>query len=206
MTRYVLSSMAVLPTPHGEFGSLAFRRHDREQEHLVLVRGQPYRWADAPIPVRIHSECLTGEVFGSLRCDCRGQLEWALRYLGQRKHGLLIYLRQEGRGIGLVNKLSAYAVQDAGLDTVDANIAIGRQADERCYDDALYILGLLGVRRVALITNNPDKLQALQRAGISVEARITARASITASNRRYLQTKRQRFGHWVPSTILGDRI
>ncbi len=178
-----------LPTRFGQFRAFAFD----DGEHLALVRGD-LAGAEA-VPTRVHSECLTGDALGSLRCDCRDQLEAALRDLGTRERGLLLYLRQEGRGIGLVNKVRAYALQDRGLDTVDANLALGFRADERDYEIAARMITAIGVRSIALMTNNPDKRRQLERYGIDVATRLPHAAPMNEFNARYLETKVDRSGH-----------
>jgi GTP cyclohydrolase II len=190
-----VASVADLPSRFGDFRAVAFAGGSDAKEHLALVRG-PVRHA-SEVPVRIHSECLTGDVLGSLRCDCRDQLTAALEDLARRPAGVLLYLRQEGRGIGLTNKIRAYALQDQGFDTIDANRALGFGDDQRDYRVAAEMLRALGVRSVQLITNNPTKVAGLRENGIVVTRRI---ASVTAPNRhniRYLRTKKLRAGHWL---------
>ncbi len=191
----VVASVADLPTRFGDFRAVAFNTAPDNKEHLALVRGNVRGGRD--VPVRIHSECLTGDVLGSLRCDCRDQLIAALEDLARRPSGVLVYMRQEGRGIGLTNKIRAYALQDRGFDTIDANRALGFGDDQRDYGIAAGILRTLGVRSVHLITNNPGKVDGLRANGIQVTKRI---ASVTAPNRHnihYLRTKKQRAGHWL---------
>jgi GTP cyclohydrolase II len=171
----------------------AFRPHDGGPEHLAIVIGQPD--LRQPVLVRLHSECFTGDLLGSLRCDCGDQLRGAIRAISQAGGGVLLYLAQEGRGIGLVNKLRAYRLQDAGVDTLDANIALGFDADERVYMPAAEMLRQLGVGEVRLLTNNPDKLDALARCGIPVRARVPHAFPSNGHNERYLATKAERFGH-----------
>ena len=149
------------------------------------------------VPTRLHSECLTGDVMGSLRCDCRDQLEVAMQKVGRLDHGLVLYMRQEGRGIGLINKVRAYALQDGGLDTVDANLALGFRDDERDYEVAAHMLASLNVGSVRLMTNNPRKVQDLERLGIRVNGRIPHVIPATEWNRFYLETKAQRSGHQI---------
>jgi GTP cyclohydrolase II len=175
-----LFSRAGLPTRLGEFTIVAFARGEQPLEHVAVVRGDV---AGERVPVRIHSECLTGDVLGSLKCDCRDQLEMALRELGAQSRGVLLYLKQEGRGIGLANKLKAYELQERGLDTVEANQHLGFDADERDYSDAAAMLSCLGVRSVVLMTNNP------------VTERIPLRPTPTAHNADYLLAKRLKLGH-----------
>ena len=191
-TRVWIHARAGLPTRHGEFEVVAFRNSRNDHEHVALVRSvQPGRTT----PVRLHSECLTGDALGSLRCDCRAQLETAQAALGRSETGILLYMRQEGRGIGLANKIAAYALQDEGLDTVEANLHLGFDADLRTYDVAAAMLRLLGAERIALHTNNPAKIFGLKSSGIDVVERIPLRVGETEHNSHYLATKRDRCGH-----------
>lgn len=173
----------------------AFRGSDDGQEHVALVVGS--FGGQAPL-VRLHSECLTGDVFGSLKCDCGPQLREALRIIGDEGSGVLLYLRQEGRGIGLTNKIRAYSLQDRGLDTVDANLRLGFGDDERDYGHASAILDSLGLKEVRLLTNNPRKVRGLEQAGIKVLERVAHQMSANPHNADYLETKRTRSGH-LPS-------
>lgn len=186
-------SQAHLPTIHGNFEILVFRNGRDPVEHIALVKGD--MGAGEGIPVRLHSECLTSEVLGSLKCDCREQLQTALAYLSQQEKGILLYLRQEGRGIGLGNKIKAYALQDQGLDTVEANHALGFPDDLRCYDMAAAMLKKLGVKSVYLLTNNPNKIAGLEAYGIRVLRRVPLQIAPHALNRFYLQTKSKKSGH-----------
>jgi GTP cyclohydrolase II len=181
-----------LPTRWGRFRVYAFSG----VEHLALACG-PGAGADAdgPLLVRLHSECLTGEVFGSVRCDCGPQLDEALRRIVQKGSGMLIYLRQEGRGIGLFNKIRAYGLQDLGFDTVDANRQLGLEDDLRDYSVAADMLHNLGVSEVELLTNNPLKCEALERSGIAVRSRQSLVVGVGSANLGYLETKRDRMGH-----------
>ena len=188
-----LDAVADLPTRYGRFRIVAFRDDRDGKEPIAIVRGDVVGAAD--VPTRLHSECLTGDVIGSLRCDCRDQLEAALRDLGSRERGVLLYLRQEGRGIGLANKVRAYALQDGGLDTVDANLALGFREDERDYGVAAHMLVSLGVRSIRLMTNNPDKIAQLESHGIRVTARVPHVMRPNPHNRFYLATKAARCGH-----------
>jgi GTP cyclohydrolase II len=188
-------SVAQLPTRFGEFRAVAFTRDPDGREHLALVRGQ-VRGASR-VPVRVHSECLTGDVLGSLRCDCRDQLIAALETLGGLDAGALIYLRQEGRGIGLTNKIRAYALQDHGVDTVEANRLLGFGDDERDYRAAAEMLEALGVRSVQLMTNNPAKVEGLRAHGARVVGRLPHLTTPNHHNRFYLLTKQRRAGHWL---------
>ncbi len=172
---------------------IAFRTDDGGVEHLAIVVGDPSS-LEAPL-VRLHSECFTGDLLGSLRCDCGLQLQGAIRRMAQEHAGVLLYLAQEGRGIGLVNKLRAYALQDRGLDTLDANRALGWGADERNFLVAATMLEALGLHRVRLLTNNPDKIAALSACGIDVAGRVPHAFAPNGVNDRYLATKARRFGH-----------
>jgi GTP cyclohydrolase II len=171
---------------------VAFRSSDDGQEHVALILGA---FAGNPPLVRLHSECLTGDVFGSLKCDCGLQLKAALRIIGEDGGGVLLYLRQEGRGIGLANKIRAYSLQDRGLDTVDANRRLGFADDERDYGHAAAMLKALGIDRVRLLTNNPDKVAGLEDAGIIVAERVAHQMPANPHNADYLETKRARSGH-----------
>ena len=182
-----------LPTRFGLFTMYGFLDHRDGKEHTAMVHGEVDGREDCP--VRIHSECHTGDIWFSLRCDCREQLEESLRYIKTQKAGVVIYLRQEGRGIGLLNKLKAYVLQDQGADTVDANNRLGLPTDARSYAPAAEILRLLNVRSVALMTNNPDKIRGLEQEGIPVHRRIPIVIPSNVHNRRYLKTKRERLGH-----------
>ncbi|HEV8321689.1 MAG TPA: GTP cyclohydrolase II [Myxococcota bacterium] len=185
---------APLPTRYGEFEIVTFDPAQSDgQEHVALVRGR-VDGADGVL-TRVHSECLTSEVLGSLRCDCRDQLEVSLRDLGSRDQGVLVYLRQEGRGVGLVNKVRAYALQEQGRDTVDANLELGLPDDPREYDVAAAMLTSLGVASVLLLTNNPRKMFGLRKYGIDVVGRVPLITPVTEHNRDYLRTKQLRSGH-----------
>jgi GTP cyclohydrolase II len=188
-----LVSRAALPTRFGEFDVAVFEVDGTPGEVLALIRG-PLCGDVAPL-VRLHSECLTGDVLGSLRCDCGQQLSAALALIAQASSGVLLYLPQEGRGIGLANKIRAYALQDGGLDTVDANLALGLPVDRREYVSAAQILRQLGVCQVRLLTNNPLKASALESHGVKVIERIPITVPPNAVNRDYLRTKADRMGH-----------
>ncbi len=174
---------------------IAFRPSDGGIEHLAILIGDPD--PEAPVLVRLHSECFTGDLLGSLRCDCGDQLRGAIVEIARTGSGVLLYLAQEGRGIGLVNKLRAYQLQDAGLDTVDANEQLGFDADERVYLPAAEMLRQLGFTRVRLLTNNPEKVAALNRCGIAVVERVPHIFPANGHNERYLRTKATRSGHWL---------
>ncbi|MGH2391935.1 MAG: GTP cyclohydrolase II [Candidatus Limnocylindria bacterium] len=189
-----MSAAANLPTRFGTFHVVAFGERNG-LEHAALLKGEP--WDREEIPVRLHSECLTGDAIGSLRCDCRDQLEASLRFIGEQDEGLLLYLRQEGRGIGLVNKIRAYALQDAGLDTVEANQALGFRDDERDYGVAAHMLRLLRVPSIRLITNNPRKISGLEAHGVRTAGRIPLVVPPNEHNVFYLSTKARRSGHYI---------
>jgi GTP cyclohydrolase II len=179
---------------------LVFRELTGMLEHVAVVVGDPDRWPD-PLPVRLHSACLTGDLFGSLRCDCGEQLRGALRIFAESGGGVLIYLAQEGRGIGLGNKLRAYVLQEDGHDTIDADGALGFGADERRYHVAVQILRHLRVGRVQLLTNNPEKLQALRDGGIDVAGRRPLFGRLNRHNFHYVSTKVHRAGHWLTEML-----
>jgi GTP cyclohydrolase II len=187
---------AALPTRFGLFTILGIEGRAPEETAVVLCHGR-LRGRAAPV-VRIHSQCLTGDALASKRCDCRGQLELSLRKIAAAPAGLLLYLPQEGRGIGLINKLRAYQLQDGGMDTVEANHQLGFAADSRSYRFSAEALRLLGVRRVRLLSNNPDKVQQLERYGIRVVERMPCRPRNSSASRAYLQTKRAKLGHLLP--------
>jgi GTP cyclohydrolase II len=203
---------ADLPTRWGHFRILGYQgtlldakpccenstEHDRKEELVALVMGDIH--STAPI-VRIHSQCLTGDVFGSQRCDCRLQLELALKTIADAGSGILLYEEKEGRGIGLMAKLRAYELQDQGLDTVEANLALGFRADCREFELPAEVLRDLGVTAVRLMTNNPEKVEALEQAGIKVVERISAEVEPLESFERYLQTKHEKMGHILDSLV-----
>jgi GTP cyclohydrolase II len=188
-----LVAEAALPTRHGDFRIAAFDVHGAATEIIALLHGDPAT-ANAPL-VRLHSECLTGDVLGSMRCDCGEQLDASLGEIARAPDGILLYLRQEGRGIGLMNKIRAYALQDEGLDTVDANIALGLPVDGRDYSAAAAVLRSLGAVKIRLLTNNPAKRDALQQRGIEVVERVPLVIPPNPSNAGYLRTKAARMGH-----------
>jgi GTP cyclohydrolase II len=190
---------AKLPSRFGEFEIVAFCRGEKEIEHVALVRGDVLARSD--VLVRLHSECLTGDVLGSLRCDCRDQLEMAVQDLGVAERGILLYLRQEGRGIGLANKIRAYALQDRGLDTFEANRHLGFDDDLREYGDAAEILRCLGVASIVLLTNNPKKIDGLRQHGVTVVGRRPLESIPTIHNHRYLLAKKTKKGH-----LFGDAL
>ena len=197
-----VEAQSPLPTRHGTFEVYVFRYDDEpEKEHVAIVSGALRGAAD--VPVRIHSECLTSEVLGSLKCDCREQLEFALGVIGRRAPGVVLYLRQEGRGIGLANKIRAYALQAQGVDTVDANRQLGLPDDSRRYASAAAMLEHLGVRSVRLLTNNPEKVSALRALGVSVTGRVPVLVEPNAHSRAYLRTKVVRMNHSLPQVAAG---
>jgi GTP cyclohydrolase II len=188
-----LIAQAVLPTRHGRFTIYGFKGRGPLDEAIALVRGK-VNGKSAPL-VRVHSQCLTGDVLASLRCDCRAQLELSLKKIGQAVSGILLYLPQEGRGIGLMNKLRAYQLQDGGMDTVEANEKLGFAADARDYDFSAQILKKLGATRIRLLSNNPEKVRQLKQSGIRVTQRVPCQPRISKISRAYLQTKKNKMGH-----------
>ena len=193
---------ASLPSAFGDFRAIGYRNELDGSEHVAIVKGQPQA-ASGPVLVRVHSECLTGDAFGSLRCDCRPQLEAALRMIERAGEGVVVYLRQEGRGIGLINKLRAYSLQDGGLDTVEANERLGFPADLRNYGVGAQILSDLGVKRLRLITNNPRKIAGLGGYGLQVEDRVPLVMDPGLHNATYLQAKRTKLGHLMEGEAHG---
>jgi 3,4-dihydroxy 2-butanone 4-phosphate synthase/GTP cyclohydrolase II len=184
---------AKLPTAHGEFTAIAYRSAIDPDEHLALVMGDIA--TDEPVLVRVHSQCITGEVFGSLRCDCGDQITLAMESIAEEKRGVLLYMRQEGRGIGIHNKIKAYALQDKGLDTVEANLSLGFAPDLRDYGIGAQILAELGLHEIRLLTNNPKKVIGLESYGLKVVETVPIVASPNPYNCRYLETKRKKMGH-----------
>jgi len=188
-----LVAQAELPTRYGRFTIYGFQGHGPQEEAVALVRGNLNGHA-APL-VRVHSQCLTGDVLTSQRCDCRAQLELSMKKIGQAPSGILLYLPQEGRGIGLMNKLRAYELQDGGMDTVEANVSLGFAVDAREYDFPAQILKKLGATKIRLLSNNPDKVKQLESAGVKVVERVPCQPRISKISRRYLQTKKRKMGH-----------
>jgi GTP cyclohydrolase II len=195
MTDFKVKRMvsARIPTEAGEFCLHLYTNNQDDKEHLALVMGDVS--AQSNVLIRVHSECFTGDVLGSRRCDCGEQLQRAMQQIAEAGQGIVIYLRQEGRGIGLLDKLRAYNLQDEGYDTVDANILLGHQADERDYTAAAQILEDLNVRSVRLLTNNPRKIRHLKKLGIAVNERVPLESTVYADNASYLLTKVQRMNH-----------
>jgi GTP cyclohydrolase II len=190
-----IASIADLPTRFGFFHVVAFWNDRDGKEHAAFVHGDVVDAED--VPVRIHSECLTGDAIGSLRCDCRDQLETALKMIGEIDKGILLYMRQEGRGIGLINKIRAYGLQDYGLDTVEANLALGFHDDERDYSLAAHMLDLLRVKSIQMITNNPRKIENLSQYGVKINRRIPIVIPPNPFNEFYLKTKALKSGHMI---------
>lgn len=188
-----IRAIADLPTRFGGYQVVAFWNDHDNKEHAAFVHGNVVDGAE--VAVRIHSECLTGDAIGSLRCDCRDQLIGSLERIGTMERGIVLYLRQEGRGIGFTNKIRAYQLQDAGLDTVEANEALGFRPDERDYAIAAHMLGSLHVRSIRIMTNNPDKVADLERHGVTIVGRIPVEIPPNAVNRQYLETKQRKMGH-----------
>ena len=182
---------ADLPTTFGRFKVLGIAG-DRGEEAVVIQHG---RVSSRPLLVRVHSQCLTGDVFTSQRCDCRAQLEFSLRRIAKEPAGIVLYLPQEGRGIGLINKLRAYELQDEGFDTVEANRRLGFEADSRDYEFAAEALKALDIKAVRLLSNNPDKVQQLEESGIRVVERVPCRPRTSRHSREYLRTKKNKLGH-----------
>lgn len=191
-------AQAELPTRYGRFTIHGFRGAELQDEAVALVRGKirgPFKSKKSVPLVRVHSQCLTGDVLSSQRCDCRAQLELSLKKISHSSSGILLYLPQEGRGIGLMNKLRAYQLQDQGMDTVEANESLGFAADARDYEFPAEILKKLGARKIRLLSNNPEKVRQLQEAGIDVAERVPCQPRISKISRAYLQTKMKKMGH-----------
>jgi GTP cyclohydrolase II len=186
-------AQAELPTRYGRFTIYGFQGRGPQEEGVALVRGNLK--GKTPPLVRVHSQCLTGDVLASLRCDCRAQLELSLQKIGRAPAGILVYLPQEGRGIGLMNKLRAYQLQDGGMDTVEANQTLGFAADARDYDFSAQILKQLGATKIRLLSNNPEKVRQLEQAGIRVVERVPCQPRVSKISRSYLRTKKRKMGH-----------
>lgn len=193
-----LVAQAELPTRYARFTIHGFEGAGPNDEAIALVRGKirgPFKTKKAVPLVRVHSQCLTGDVLTSLRCDCRAQLELSMKQIGKAAAGILLYLPQEGRGIGLMNKLRAYELQDQGMDTVEANESLGFAADARDYNFPAQILRKLGATQIRLLSNNPEKVRQLEAAGIEVVERVPCQPRISKISRGYLQTKKKKMGH-----------
>ncbi len=188
-----IAAIADMPSRFGQFQIVAFWNNRDGKEHVAMVHGDVR--GEENVPIRVHSECLTGDVLGSMRCDCRDQLESSLRKLGKMERGVLLYLRQEGRGIGLLNKIRAYSLQDLGLDTVEANLALGFQDEERDFAVAAHMIRSLEIRSIQLMTNNPFKIQELERHGIEITERLQHELPANPHNIAYLEAKVAKMGH-----------
>jgi 3,4-dihydroxy 2-butanone 4-phosphate synthase/GTP cyclohydrolase II len=196
---------AKLPTKFGNFRVIAYKSSTDPDEHLAMVMGDVN--TDEPVLVRVHSQCLTGDVFHSLRCDCGEQIEIAMKRIAAEGRGVVLYMRQEGRGIGIHNKIKAYALQDKGMDTVEANLSLGFKADQRDYGIGAQILADLGVRKMRLMTNNPKKMSGLESYGLTITEQLPITTEPNPHNRRYLQTKQKKLGHLLSITDQeGDKI
>ncbi len=195
-------AVANLPSRFGDFQIVAFYNDMDEKDHIALVHGDVC--GKENVAVRIHSECLTGDAFGSLRCDCRDQLMESMKAIGKLESGIVLYLRQEGRGIGLLNKLKAYQLQDFGYDTVEANVALGFQDDERDYAIAAHLLKSLDVISIRLMTNNPKKIAGLKRYGIDISGRIPLIIPPNKHNKKHLETKRVKSGHLLDNELTDE--
>ena len=195
MTKIQRVTEATLPTEFGIFKIVGFEFPDSKKEHVALVMGDV---ADSePVLARIHSECLTGDALHSLKCDCGFQLASALRQISEEGRGVLIYHREEGRGIGLINKIRAYSLQDKGMDTIEANLALGFKADERNFSVCADMFEQLGVKAVRLLTNNPAKIDTMKKAGINVVERVPLNVGENRYNTEYLDTKAKKMGHYI---------
>lgn len=186
---------AKLPTDSGEFRIIGYRSTISDEEFVVLARGTFDK--EKPVLVRIHSQCLTGDVFGSTKCDCGQQLQAAIKLIAEAGCGAVVYQQQEGRGIGIINKIRAYALQDAGADTIEANENLGLEIDSRRYEQCAEILLDLGLRRVRLMSNNPEKIRAVENSGLEIVERIPLAIKFHSALRGYLKTKRERMGHLI---------
>jgi len=186
-------AQARLPTEFGEFRIIGYRSLTSKEEFVVLAQGELN--VDQPTLVRIHSQCMTGDVFGSVKCDCGQQLRSAMERIAREGRGVIVYQQQEGRGIGIINKIRAYALQDQGADTIEANVRLGLDVDPRQYDQCAEILLDLGLREVRVMSNNPAKIRALEQSGVRVVARIALEIPPTAAAFRYLRTKKEKMGH-----------
>jgi GTP cyclohydrolase II len=184
---------ARLPTEFGEFRIIGYRSTISNEEFVVLARGDIQ--ADHPTLIRVHSQCMTGDVFGSVKCDCGRQLRAAMELIDKEKRGVIVYQQQEGRGIGIMNKIRAYALQDEGADTIEANLRLGLEVDQRCYEQCAEIFLDLGLRQVRVMSNNPRKIHVLEECGLEVTERIPLEVPPTAAALQYLRTKKEKMGH-----------
>ena len=194
-----LAAEARLPTEMGEFRLLGYRSLVSAEEFVVIARGEFH--AERPALVRIHSQCLTGDVFGSTKCDCGQQLKAAMKLISDAGSGAIVYQQQEGRGIGIINKIRAYALQDNGADTIEANQRLGLPVDLRRYEQCAEIIRHLGLRRIRLISNNPEKIDAMRRSGLEIVESVPLRIKLHQSLLRYLRTKRDQMGHLIQEEV-----
>jgi len=199
-----LVAVAELPTRFGDYQVAAFWNNGDKRDHAAFIHGDVFE--KERVPVRLHSECLTGDAIGSLRCDCRDQLLASLEWIGKQESGIVLYLRQEGRGIGFANKIRAYQLQDAGYDTVQANELLGFRPDERDYGLAAHMLGSLHVESIEILTNNPAKVADLERHGVCIVGRIPLVTPPNPVNRAYLETKRAKMGHLLDIEQADDAV
>lgn len=193
LLKIINQAQVTIPTKYGDFKTIAYASDPKDRmPHIVLI--QPDTDLSDIVNVRIHSECMTGDVFHSHRCECGEQLDWSMKYM-QKQTGIIIYLRQEGRGIGIINKLHAYVKQDEGYDTAQANKVLGFGYDDRTYEDAITILEDLGITKILILTNNPDKIEALENTKVRVLGRVPVEIESRLENKKYLETKKNFFGH-----------
>jgi len=198
-----IAAIADFPTMYGHFGVIAFMNNKDKKDHIMVVKGDVVQGEG--VLTRLHSSCVTGDVLGSLRCDCGPQLSKSLQMIEKEGLGILLYMQQEGRGIGLTNKIRAYMLQDSGSDTYEANIDLGFQPDERQYELAAAMLSKLGVKSIKLLTNNPEKIRELESFGVVIKKRIPLETRPSRYNRSYLQTKKERFGHLLSIESLSEK-
>ncbi len=194
--KIIQKESARLPTQYGDFKAYVYEC-DKGLHHIALVKGDVK--GKENVLVRVHSECLTGDVFQSLRCDCGKQIDKAMQFISKESSGVLLYLRQEGRGIGLLNKIKAYVLQDTGIDTVEANKQLGFEADMRDFTEGVQILADLGLSTIRLLTNNPKKIEGLEKYGLKIVERIPLAVKPNKENENYLKTKKEKLGHYIES-------